>query len=55
MENTTTILIKSGTKQKSLNSYIIKIVKAIQSYKIIELKAYGKNLLNLHRITILIN
>jgi hypothetical protein len=35
-------VIKSGSKQKSISSYIKKIAKLAKTSKIIEIKGYGK-------------
>jgi hypothetical protein len=34
--------LKSGSKQKSINSYINKICSSLNSYEKIEIKAHGK-------------
>jgi hypothetical protein len=36
------ILIKSGSKSKSINFYIIKICESLEKYNNIEVKATGK-------------
>ena len=37
----TTIILKSGSKEKSIHSYIKKICELMKDFKEIEIKAYG--------------